>query len=264
MQSVDDAIIKYKTLSEKVFTSNSNDPKATFDHRVLEQEIKNVVATAVPGGQSPLTQLKDSPTDLCHTFVVATSLHAGGLVRMRSFGTRDADAFSPCIWHVGRATSAAPTFFTPIEIDDVLYGDSGTGWNNPTREAIAEARNIWPNCPIGITISIGTGLGEALQLNEKSTQLSKLADVLLRNTSNSSFQLAVAEYAVQCLTSCEMVHREIAEHPESDILDRNYFRLNVPQGMDKIGLAEWDKLRNIILRCGSRAGLKAVRIFLGF
>ena len=55
MQSVDDAIIKYKTLSEKVFTSNSNDPKATFDHRVLEQEIKNVVATAVPGGQSPLT-----------------------------------------------------------------------------------------------------------------------------------------------------------------------------------------------------------------
>ena len=247
MQSVDDAIIKYKTLSEKVFTSNSNDPKATFDHRVLEQEIKNVVATAVPGGQSPLTQLKDSPTDLCHTFVVATSLHAGGAVRMRSFGTRDADAFSACIWQVGRATSAAPTFFTPIEIDDVLYGDGGTGWNNPTREAIAEARNIWPNRPIGIVISIGTGLEEALQLNEKSTQLSKLADVLLRNTSpKSSFQLAVAEYAVRCLTSCEMVHREIAEHPKRDILDGNYFRLNVPQGMGTIGLAEWDKLGNII------------------
>jgi len=43
-----------------------------------------------------------------------------------------------------------------------------------------------------------------------------------------------------------MVHREIAEHPERDILDGNYFRLNVPQGMGTIGLAEWDKLGNII------------------
>ena len=192
-------------------------------------------------------QLKDIQTDLCRTFVVATSLHAGGAVRMRSYGTRFADAFSACIWQVARATSAAPTFFAPIEINDVLYGDGGTGWNNLTREAITEARNIWPNHPIGIVISIGTGLEEALQLNENSTLLSELAQVLLSNTSpKSSFQLAVAEYAVRCLTSCEMVHREIAEHPEHDILEGNYFRLNVPQGMDKIGLAEWDKLRNII------------------
>src|SRR5437762_1801323 len=136
--SVDDAIFKYKSLSEKVFTSKSNDPKAEFDHKVLEEEIKNVVATAPIGGQSPSIELKDPRIDLCCTFVVATSLHAGGAVRMRSFGTRDADPFSACIWQVGSATSAAPTFFTPIEIDDVLYGDGGTGWNNPTREVIAE------------------------------------------------------------------------------------------------------------------------------
>ena len=170
---MDDAIFKYKTLSEKVFTSKSNDPKATFDHNVLEQEIKNVVATAVIGGQSPSIQLKDSRTDLCRTFVVATSLHAGGAVKMRSYGTRDADPFPACIWQVGRATSAAPTFFAPIEIEDVLYGDGGTGWNNPTKEAISEARNIWPNRPIGIVISIGTGLEEALQLKDKSTQASQ-------------------------------------------------------------------------------------------
>ena len=205
-QSVDDAISKYKILSEKVFTSKSNDHKATFDHHILELEIKNVVATAVPSGQSPFMQLKDIQTDLCRTFVVATSLHAGGAVRMRSYGTRFADAFSACIWQVARATSAAPTFFAPVEINDVLYGDGGTGWNNPTREAITEARNIWPNRPIGIVISIGTGLEEALQLNENSTLLSELTQVLLSNTSPKSlFQLAVAEYAVRCLTSCEMV-----------------------------------------------------------
>ena len=244
---MDDAIFKYKTLSEKVFTSKSNDPKATFDHNVFEREIKNIVATAVTGGQSPSTQLKDSRTDLCHTFVVATSLHAGGAVRMRSFGTRDANAFSACIWQVARATSAAPTFFSPIEIDDVLYGDGGTGWNNPTKEAIAEVRNIWPTRPIGIVISIGTGLEEPLQLRDKSTKLPKLAQSFLDNTSpKHAFQLAVAEYAVQCLTSCEMVDREIAEHPDRDILDGNYFRLNVLQGMATIGLAEWDKLNEMI------------------
>jgi len=106
------------------------------------EEIKLVVATAVIGGQSPSTQLKDSRVDRCHTFVVATSLHAGGAVRMRSFGTRDADPFPACIWQVARATSAAPTYFQPIEIDDVLYGDGGTGWNNPVKEAIAEARKV--------------------------------------------------------------------------------------------------------------------------
>jgi predicted acylesterase/phospholipase RssA len=135
---------------------------------------------------------------------------------MRSFNTRDADAFPACIWQVGRATSAAPTFFLPIEIGDVLYGDGGTGWNNPTKEAVLEAHSIWPKRPIGILVSIGTGLEEALQLKDKATKLPDLAHMLLDNTSpKHAFQLAVAEYAVQCLTSCEMVHHEISEHPDS-------------------------------------------------
>ena len=129
--------------------------------------------------------------------------HAGGAVRMRSFGTRDADPFPACIWQVARATSAAPTYFLPIEIDDVLYGDGGTGWNNPTREAIAEARNIWSDRPIGVLVSIGTGLEEALQLNDTSKAVPGVVQALLRNTSPAhAFKLAVAEYAVKCITSC--------------------------------------------------------------
>lgn len=245
-QSVDDTILKYKTLSEKVFKSKSNDPKATFDHKVLEKEIKNVIATAVIGGQSPSTQLGDPRVDACRTFVVATSLKAGGAVRMRSFGTRDADPFPACIWQAARATSAAPTYFLPIEIDDVLYGDGGTGWNNPTNEAIREARNAWPDRPIGIVVSIGTGLEQALQLNDTSDEIPKVVQTLLRNTSPAhGFKLLVAEYAVKCVTSCELTHRELAEHCDN-ILEGNYFRLNVPQGMSQIGLAEWEKLGEMI------------------
>jgi Patatin-like phospholipase len=243
---VDDAIQKYKTLSEKVFTTKTKNPKATFDHKVLEQEIKRVVATAV-GGQSPSIQFKDSRPDLCRTFVVATSLHAGGSVRMRSYGTRDNYPFPACIWQVGRATSAAPTFFAPIEIDDELYGDGGTGWNNPTKEAISEVGNIWPDRPVGIIISIGTGLENPLELKDEPDQLSSYARFLLKKTSpRNVFKLAVAEYTVRCLTSCEMTHREIADRPDRHVLQGNYFRLNVPQGMGAIGLAEWDKLKQMI------------------
>ena len=49
------AILKYKTLSKRVFNSASNNPKATFDEKIFEQEIKNIVAAAV-GGQSPSMQ----------------------------------------------------------------------------------------------------------------------------------------------------------------------------------------------------------------
>jgi predicted acylesterase/phospholipase RssA len=244
---VDDAIIKYKNLSEKVFTSKSNDPKATFDHMVLEREIKDVVATTVIGGQSPSIELMDSRIDMCRTFVVAMSRHAGGAVRLRTYQTRDADPFHASIWQAGRATLAAPTFFAPIEIDDVVYGDGGTGWNNPTEEAIAEAGNIWPNSVIGIVISIGTGLENVLELEDEPTQLSIIAKFFLRYTfPKTLFKIAVAQYAVHGLTSCEMVHREISERLNRDILDGNYFRLNVPQGMSTIGLAEWDKINPMI------------------
>ena len=87
--------------------------------------------------------MKDPRKEACKTFVVATSIRAGGAaVRMQAYDSRTAFAFPALIWEAARATSAAPTFFKPIVIDDVLYGDGGTGWNNPTEEAIAEAHNI--------------------------------------------------------------------------------------------------------------------------
>ena len=166
---------------------------------------------------------------------------------MRSFGTLYDDPFPACIWQIARATSAASTYFLPITIDDVEYGDGRTGWNNPTKQAIAEARNMWPGRPIGILVSIGTGLEEALQLNDTIRNVPRIIESLLENTSPlHAFKLAVAEYAVKCVTSCELVHREISEHCDRDILEGNYFRLNVPQGMAAIGLAEWDKLGDII------------------
>lgn len=209
-------------------------------------EIKKVIANSInaPNENAPL---EDVPTNLCRTFVVATRLRATGAVRMRTYRTATSFPFSATIWEVAHATCAAPTFFLPITINHIKYGDGGTGWNNPTKEAIAEAERIWPGRPIGCVVSLGTGLEDALQLNEESQGLSSIAKTLLRYTSpKHAFKLAVAEYCARCLTSCELVHRELSENPERNILGGNYFRLNVPQGMSNIGLAEWEKLENMI------------------
>lgn len=165
---------------------------------------------------------------------------------MRTYQTSTSVPFPAAIWEAARATSAAPTFFLPITIGNIRYGDGGTGWNNPTKEAIAEAHKIWPYRPIGCVVSLGTGLEDALQLNEESERLSNVAKILLQHTSpKNAFKLAVAEYCAKCLTSCEIVHREISENPQRDILGGNYFRLNVAQGMSKIGLDEWEKLEDM-------------------
>ena len=217
-----------------------------FDANRLEREIKTIVATAIEGGQSPLIQLKDPYPNPCPTFVVSTRLRASAPVWMRSYGTLDDDPFDACIWQVARATSAAPTFFLPIIIKDIQYGDGGMGCNNPAKEAVLEAQTKWPGRPIGILVSIGTGLEDALSLNDNSRAVSGIAQTLLQNTSpRHAFQLAVAKYAVRCVTSCELVHRELSQGGHN-ISEGNYFRLNVPQGMSSIGLAEWDKLEDII------------------
>jgi hypothetical protein len=168
---------------------------------------------------------------------------------MRTYYTDTTDAFSGRIWEAARATSAAPTFFQPITIDGVKYGDGGTGWNNPTAEVIAEAHSIWPSRPIGCLLSLGTGLEAANQLSDGNDELSEgwTRSLLQKLAPQASFQLEVAKYCVASLTSCEKVHRDVSEkYPDRVVPGRNYFRLNVPQGMSSIGLEEWRKIGDII------------------
>jgi len=231
-----------------VFNSKSKDPKAAFNADTLADEIQNVVAQA-RGGLSRDESLKDTRPGCCRTFVVATLPRgAGGAIRMRTYNTLTAAAFRGRIWEAARATSAAPTFFSPIKIDDTFYGDGGTGYNNPTNEAIAEAHSIWPNRPIGCVVSIGTGLEEALQLDDDSQKIPSFVALVLRKTSpRLAFAASVADYCVRCLTSCENVHQQVIERADKDLLNGDYyFRLNVPQGMSAIGLDEWNKVEDII------------------
>ncbi|KAG8678668.1 hypothetical protein FRC09_019657, partial [Ceratobasidium sp. 395] len=72
----------------------------------------------------------------------------------------------------GRATSAAPSYFPPIELTDergqlVEYIDGGLGYNNPSKELLNEARDVFgPDHPIGCFISVGTGRDKNVAVND--------------------------------------------------------------------------------------------------
>lgn len=65
------------------------------------------------------------------------------------------------MWRAGRATSAAPTYFEPAEVE--VGGrvralvDGGVFVNNPALSAYAEARRLHPNETDFLVVSLGTG-----------------------------------------------------------------------------------------------------------
>jgi chorismate mutase len=75
------------------------------------------------------------------------------------------------IWKVARATSAAPTYFSPVIIDDKEYYDGGIGNNNPVmlmlEEVAAKAETKSYDEAMSIVVSIGAGLKPSKRLRAK-------------------------------------------------------------------------------------------------
>ncbi|CZR51442.1 uncharacterized protein PAC_01318 [Phialocephala subalpina] len=257
--TVDEAITHYRTLAEIAFATSSSNGDAGFDSNVLELAIKRFIiqAPAPTAGclheDEPYEDFSiDTPTGGCRTFVVATRTRGGHqAVRLRSYPTKSKDALKCKIWEAARATSATATFFSPIIIGPVLYGDAQTGWNNPTREAFNEACSIWEGRPVGCLISLGTGEDpiQLLQAQEipKTSLLGSVTSWFLPQKASPKevFRVGVAKYCTECLTDCKKVHDDVILHLDRDGIRGRYFRFNTP-GMSTIGLEEWEKIPDII------------------
>jgi Patatin-like phospholipase len=194
----------------------------------------------------PQVLLENPNPNACKTFVVATSTRASGTpVLMRAYNNfPSVEAFPAMVWQAARATTAAPTFFLPILINDIEYSDGGTGFNNPTELAIDEAHSIWPNRSIGCLISIGAGLEDAIQLGSDTKGLART--LLSVSSAKADFNIDVAEWCVALLTSSHSKHLQLKKQAKRLGINETYFRFNVPQGMSRIGLDDWEKLHDMI------------------
>lgn len=130
------------------------------------------------------------------------------------------------------ATSAATTFFEPVTIGVRRYVDAALGSNNPVRSVWNEAQNIW--CPddgqleprVKCLISIGTG-----------------------NPGSASVKEGVKDFLTKTLKDIATETEHTAVQSEAlfrGLLDqKRYFRYNVEQGLQAIGLEEYRKRADI-------------------
>lgn len=77
--------------------------------------------------------------------------------RKQQDGSRHPGSFRVLQRYALRASTAAPTVFKPVLMGGEMYCDGGIVASNPTAIAIHEARTLFPDVPIELVVSIGTG-----------------------------------------------------------------------------------------------------------
>lgn len=128
-----------------------------------------------------------------------------------------------------RATSAAPTFFDPLEIKTVgvTLRDGALKANNSILKLISEIDAEFSDWSIACIVSIGTGV----------SKIEKFGNSLV----------SVAEMCSKIATDTEDSHRQFRDR-ECKIGGRfrgKYFRFNVNQGLQGVGLEEWKEMKTM-------------------
>ena len=150
------------------------------------------------------------------------------------------------IWQAARATSAAPTFFKPVEVGcpPKSFIDAGMGFNNPAQALRHEAGQIWGDvfgnldfrASIGCFLSIGTGFAEIARMDNAET---------LKDKISQKFQVPLP--AVKVMKAIVSGTEPVAQQLEFDFLHTPiYHRFNVEQGLQAVELFEYEKLPRIV------------------
>ena len=166
-------------------------------------------------------------------FVCTTSHETKEVVRLRSYKAIDElDDLSPTILQSACATSAATSYFEPVTIDDLKFVDGVLGANNPVDQVWNEAQNIW--CPndgaleplVKCFVSIGTG----------NPGIKPIEDGVWKFFSGTAVNIATETENTAALFVSR--HRGLFER-------KQYFRFNVDQGLQDVGLDEASKQGSI-------------------
>ncbi|ERF69027.1 hypothetical protein EPUS_08377 [Endocarpon pusillum Z07020] len=225
----------YKSLSEAVFTPKRgkyNGWRAVdflranekFDSKILEDEIKKVIAEKLQNDETLLSQANED----CKVFVCAVHEENTSAECIRSYklpGKDDRLSEECKIWEACRATSAATTFFAPCTIGPFgqKFVDGGIRHNNPVNLVAKETAKLWPNREV-LLLSVGTGVPPDLPFQGNLISIAKR----LKDIANET----------------EEVHELFYNSHKEMVRSKQYFRFNVP-GMGGIGLEEWQEIPRV-------------------
>lgn len=162
------------------------------------------------------------------SFVCTADRDTKDIVRLRSYSLPDEPDICATICQAALATSAATTFFDPVSIGDRTFADGGLGANNPVDEVEGEASNIWCSETgdlkplVKCFISIGTG----------SPGKKAFDDSMIKFLSQTVVDIA---------TETENIEKKFIARWAKHFDENRYFRFNVDQGLQNIGLDEYKK-----------------------
>ncbi|KAF8599742.1 FabD lysophospholipase-like protein, partial [Ceratobasidium sp. AG-I] len=238
--SIDDAIKWYLVIVEEVFSKKKWVGGVGALRASKLEDVLGRMALEYTG-DARARMLESNPMQgKCKTFVCAMSAYnMNALIPtlLRSYNIGDNQGPDCTIVEAARATTACAGLFKPVFIlqDGVMvpYVDSGLGRNNPTAPMLVEAERLFPGTHVACIVSIGTGHPETISMPVRT-------DV---------FQRFLSPDMVQTLKSiasdCEATAHEMARRFQH--VDGVYFRFSVDQGMQSIGLSDWEKISEVVV-----------------
>jgi predicted acylesterase/phospholipase RssA len=162
------------------------------------------------------------------SFVCTADRDTKDIIRLRSCSLPDEPNIRATICQAALATSAATTFFEPVSIGDRTFADGGLGVNNPVDEVEGEASNIWCSETgdlkplVKCFISVGTG-----------------------NPGKRAFEDSMIKFlgqtVVEIATETENTERRFITRWAGHFDEKRYFRFNVDQGLQNVGIDEYKK-----------------------
>ncbi|KFY98961.1 hypothetical protein V500_01509 [Pseudogymnoascus sp. VKM F-4518 (FW-2643)] len=169
-----------------------------------------------------------------HVFVVAAQQSNGRPTVLRTYPvphepSRDFTIVEACL-----ATSAAPFIFSPLKKGpkggEECFIDGGLGSNNPVSIVLQECRSLWPVREIKCLVSVGTGGRVPREVKNNLVSVVKKVAEMITDASKQA-----GEFEVNIRLTEPKVYAA-------------YFRLDVGEAMNGVGLDEWRMLGAISQR----------------
>ena len=248
--TVDECLEAYEQLADTVFGHPRRfhirqppfiPPRPKNDSERLLKVIKDIIRQRDPLGHAN-TSFEQPHKDMCRTIVVAWQSFTLSRVRVpylfRSYRHPKSSLDNPLernpdhlenyqIWQVGLATSAAPSYFESVKLDEddarFEFIDGGFGANNPSEEAYRSVKQLFNNDinSIRLLVSIGTGKNQEASKSPRRGYSKYL-----------SYYNAAAKWA----TDSEHTHHNVYDALNGHA---DYYRLNVEHGLGKMKLDAW-------------------------
>lgn len=235
---VDECISAYSELMEAVFNERRRRLPVDLRGRVEPQfdsnKLKEAIETVIRRKDVSTTDLfNDGQERGCKVFVCTAAKELYGITRLRSYDLPQKPNLKATICEAALATSAATGFFTPVNINGRTFVDGALGANNPVDQVEEEAADIW--CPktgelkplVKCFISIGTGHPGKKALEDNIFKF-------------------LSKTLVQITTETEETGKKFIGRWRQHYDSRRYFRFNVEQGLQGVGLAEYKEQGTIM------------------